>query len=155
MVFFMKAIKAKNYFSGFISGFSLIEIMVVIAIMGVMAAIAMPTYQDYVDRAKISEGFSLAAPVQLAVMQYAIEHGSLLGADSNQAVGISGEIKGSYVENMAVSNQGLITIFYSQPKGTLELSPDYQSGQIHWSCQGGSLPMELRPSRCRQVGGNS
>lgn len=133
----------------YLLGYNLVEIMVVLAIVGIAGALALPFYQDYIDRTKVSEGFNLVAPVQLAVAQYALEHNGLLGADSNQVLGVSDRIQGTYVSQVQVSSEGVITVSYSQPEGTIEFKPSYQEGHIAWDCSGGTLPANLRPSRCR------
>ena len=84
------------------SGFTLIELMIVVAIIGILAAIALPAYQDYTKRSHVSEGMALAAAAKVAVTEYYASEGSL-PADSSNA-GINTGSYGSYVGGMSVSS---------------------------------------------------
>ncbi|WP_404357457.1 pilin [Methylotuvimicrobium sp. KM1] len=141
-------------------GFTLIELMIVVAIIGILAAVALPAYQDYTIRAQVSEGPVLAGGVKTTVSEFWSDRGTLTGADSG-AFGIpaAADITGNYVSQVAVAN-GLVTITYSStdPRkassqidgSTLLLSPTTTVGSLIWTCKTGSnLPAKYLPSSCR------
>jgi type IV pilus assembly protein PilA len=143
-------------------GFTLIELMIVVAIIGILAAIAIPAYQDYTIRSQVSEGLSLAAGAKTAIAEVKTTGGTW--PTDNDAAGISAEtdIKGSYVTQVEVVD-GVITITYGGKANsaitgdTLVLSPISNVGSIAWSCKAdgtggatvGSLATKYVPSSCR------
>ena len=139
-------------------GFTLIELMIVIAIIGILAAIAIPAYQDYTVRSKVSEGLNLAGAAKLAVAETFDSEGSFLSAN-NGSYGLpsAGSINGNYVSQVAVGASGLITITYNQNLGgnptangqTMTLRPTARQGSMEWTCTGGNMPGKYRPSECR------
>ncbi|HGO7981468.1 TPA: pilin, partial [Neisseria meningitidis] len=89
-------------------GFTLIELMIVIAIVGILAAVALPAYQDYTARAQVSEAILLAEGQKSAVTEYYLNHGEWPGDNSSAGVATSSKIKGKYVEKVEVA-KGVIT----------------------------------------------
>ncbi|HEZ4635803.1 TPA: pilin, partial [Neisseria meningitidis] len=89
-------------------GFTLIELMIVIAIVGILAAVALPAYQDYTARAQVSEAILLAEGQKSAVTEYYLNHGKWPDGNSDAGVATSSEIKGKYVEKVEVA-KGVIT----------------------------------------------
>jgi len=136
-------------------GFTLIELMIVVAIIGILAAIAIPAYQDYTIRAQVSEGLSLAAGTKTAVWETMANTGEV-PEDNNAAGLVSPEsISGNYVSQVSVI-EGLVTVTFGNKVQklidgkTIILSPDSSSGgSIHWSCTGGTVEARYRPSSCR------
>lgn len=139
-------------------GFTLIELMIVVAIIGILAAVALPAYQDYTVRAKVTEGLSLATSAKLAVAENAA---NALGFTS----GWSKPSATTNVSSVAIkSSNGVITITYTtavarNPLNTLELTPTAggqpltalkpPSGTINWDCTQGKLAARYRPAVCR------
>ena len=96
-------------------GFTLIELMIVVAIIGILAAIAIPAYQDYVIRSQVSEGLAMASATKASVAEYFADRGDWPA--SNGALGITTAPSGKYVSAINVSN-GTITITYGNDANT-------------------------------------
>ena len=120
-------------------GFTLIELMIVVAIIGILAAIALPAYQDYTIRSQVSEGPTLAEGVKLAVAEYYANNGTW-PAD-NTAIGYTSTVSGTYVTNIA-NLAGSVVITYGPPKAHTKIQGKNLAitagvnvnGDIAWSC---------------------
>ncbi|EPI8189070.1 pilin, partial [Neisseria gonorrhoeae] len=122
-------------------GFTLIELMIVIAIVGILAAVALPAYQDYTARAQVSEAILLAEGQKSAVTEYYLNHGKW--PENNTSAGVASsptDIKGKYVKSVTVTN-GVVTAemlssgVNNEIKGKkLSLWAKRQAGSVKWFC---------------------
>ena len=132
-------------------GFTLIELMIVIAILAILMAIAIPAYQDYTTRAKISEGVSMAAPAKTAVA----ESSSSLGGLTNFTAARSGySFPGatSYVTGVTIADSGAVTVATNNTGAgacNIVLTPtDVGNGQLDWACTS-TCADKFVPAECR------
>jgi type IV pilus assembly protein PilA len=142
-------------------GFTLIELMIVVAIIAILAAIAIPAYQDYLIRSQVSEAASLSAGAKTAVAEYYAQYG--VAPTTNAQAGIETvptNIKGNYVKSVTVGANGAITSLFSAAAPfksnkaldtkVLVLTPTFNIGSTSWSCTTGStVDVKYRPSNCR------
>jgi len=158
-------------------GFTLIELMIVVAIIGILAAIAIPAYQDYTIRSQVTEGLNLASSAKAAVSESFQSNGTWPAGNAAAGLDVATNIKGKYVTGVAVGAGGVITITYGGQANTrinaltMSLTP-YTSanGDVSWVCGdkgttgttgltiasgattpagGGTLTAKYRPANCR------
>jgi type IV pilus assembly protein PilA len=141
-------------------GFTLIELMIVVAIIGILAAIAIPAYQDYTIRAQVSEGLNLAGGAKAAVSEFTMDTGRFPSDNQTAGLATSTNIDGKYVLSVEVSaaTDGVISIEYGKDAhailaaGELELSPITSSGSVQWICKsstGAIIADRHLPAACR------
>ena len=143
-------------------GFTLIELMIVVAIIAILAAIAISQYQDYVIRSQVSEGSALADGVKTAVAEYYQNKGSFPAANESAGLATSTGIKGNYVSAVTVSDgtNGIIGAKFGGAKantkiGTtaiLDFSPVTNAGSIEWHCKSTTIPQKWCASSCTCTG---
>ena len=143
-------------------GFTLIELMIVVAIIAILAAIAIPAYQNYVIRAQVSEGMSLADGAKTAITEYYTNYGTFPTSNASAGMATKTLITGNYVSQVDVgTNPGVIAVKFSDTapqkansainNDVLALSAITSTGSISWSCNGAktTIPKQYLPSSCR------
>jgi type IV pilus assembly protein PilA len=160
-----------------IRGFTLIELMIVIAIVGILAAVAIPAYSDYTTRAQVSEALNLAGAARTAVSESYISNGAWPADNAAAGIGASADIKGKYVDWVSVAANQVTVSF----RGTAPAAAGIQgrtllftggtsaNGDVSWQCGskpmaaainsgttafeaaggGGTTPPRYRPAECR------
>ena len=158
-------------------GFTLIELMIVVAIIGILAAVAIPAYSDYTTRAQVTEALNLASAAKTSVSESYSSNGAWPADNSAAGLGVSTDIKGKYVDSVAVAaNQITVTFRAASPAAaaiqgkTLMLTAGTSvNGDIAWQCgskamagsitagttafeaagAGGTSAQKYRPAECR------
>ena len=142
-------------------GFTLIELMIVVAIIGILAAIAIPAYQDYTIRAQVSEGISLASGAKTAIAEVFQDSGAWPQTNADAGLATNTSITGKYVTQVdilgtngtsdiqvtygAQSNAALI----ADGRFLILTSTSGQGGSVAWTCSNSDLPAKWLPAVCR------
>jgi len=137
-------------------GFTLIELMIVVAIIGILAAVAIPAYQDYIARAQVSEAISLTSSGKTPFAEFYADKGvwpseasEVMGNTNGKYVSAitittGNGVSGSLVVTARMNDTGINTAITGS---TLEVTTS--DGGRNWNCTGGSILAKFRPSACR------
>jgi type IV pilus assembly protein PilA len=141
-------------------GFTLLELLVVMAIISILAMVALPTYQNYMIRTKVVEDFSTAGKIKLMVEEYYMVNGVM--PEKNEQLGLGDEktITGTWLEKVKVEKNpmpGTIKLHYDHKvslpqlgkQNEIKFVPEVVNGVVVWECKSGNMYDKYRPPNCR------
>ena len=136
-------------------GFTLIELMIVVAVIGILSSIAIPAYQDYTIRAQISEGIVLAGAARVALMEYFLDYGDWPNNNVKAGLANQNDIEGKYVKSVKVKDNEIEIMFGNDAHNVIfnkkiTMTAQESLGVIRWVCaSAGAIPERHLPQGCR------
>ena len=139
-------------------GFTLIELMIVVAIIAILAAIAIPAYQDYLIRSQVSEGSVLSDGAKTAVAEFYSNRGTFPATNESAGLAAPGSISGKYVSSVDVGDEpGIIQAEFGNQSNAkingkiLQFSAIENGGSLGWTCKSdtGEIDPKYLPTSCR------
>jgi len=136
-------------------GFTLIELMIVVAIIGILASVALPAYQDYTKRSHVAEGMSLAAGAKSAVTEYYSSEGQWPTNNATAGIASAASINGNAVRSVTVATSTITVLFNTKVESgkKLVLKADASDGgAVKWDCTstaGTDVNVKFLPASCR------
>ena len=142
------------------TGFTLIELMIVVAIIGILASVSISAYQNFTIRAQLAEGLTLAGPAKSAIAEFYSQSGNW--PTGNQEAGLADElsIQGKYVGQLTVTDNQIEILFVNESHGaiqgkTITLTAFDNEGSVEWNCSSeGQIPSSQLPGSCRTIAGD-
>lgn len=136
--------------------FTLVEIMIVIAIIGILAMIAVPAYKDFTVRSKISEGLSLASGAKTSVIEYYQTQGNWPTDNAIAGLPSAEHISGEYVHSVAIQGNQVVVTFGAGAGEALTghdliMTATDNSGSISWNCHADKIENKFLPPTCRDT----
>ena len=127
------------------------SLMIVIAMIGILGAIAVPAYQDYLARATVTSSIIISDTIKQAATPYILENQKL--PDSLENIGLPENIASDSISEVIITETGFELFMSGNPQienKTIIYEPYLEAGEVQWKCSGGTLETKYRPSECRE-----